>query len=299
MHTFLQDLRYGARTLVQNLGFTAAAVLCLALGVGATTAIFSVVNAVVVRPLPYAQPERLVRLYTEWPTWPGGGLHRFWTSAPEYLDLVRETKSWDSLDGWSVGGANVGGGNEPVRVTSCGVTGGLLKSLGVSPILGRPLTPEDDKAGAPLTAVLSYGLWQRAFGGDRGIVGRDIQFNGRGCTVVGVMPAGFQFPTGELDAPEIWAPLQIDPARPGGRGSHFLSLLGRLKPGVPLRQAQDELGAAREALGRDGDPEHPRVQPGDPRDPLVSAARRSGRPGETGHADADGRGRIRAADRLR
>jgi predicted permease len=241
MQTFTHDLRYGVRMLLRTPGFTIAAIVCLALGIGATTAIFSIVYAVLLRPLPYTQPDRLARLYTEFPKFPNGGLSRFWTSPPEFLDLRRDTKSWQNLDGWVNGGANLAGGNEPIRVTVSNVTGGLLETLGVSPIRGRLLTPKDDEPGVPSTAVLSYGLWRRAFGADPGVVGRDVLLNGQKCTIVGIMPGGFQFPPGEVDPPELWTPLQLDPTRPGGRGSHYLYLLGRLKPGVGLNQARQEV----------------------------------------------------------
>ena len=240
MHTFWQDLNYGVRMFRNSPGFAAISVVCLALGIGATTAIFSIVNAVLLRPLPFAQPQQLVRIYSEFPNFPGG-LLKFWISPPEFLDLQKYAKSWQSIEGWVNGGANLAGASDPIRVTASFVSGGLMESLGVSPMAGRLITRQDDAPGAPLTALLSYGLWQRAFGGARDLVGREIQFNGRKCTVVGVMPKGFQFPPGEADPPEIWAPVQIDRARPGGRGSHFLSIIGRLKPGVSIYQARDEM----------------------------------------------------------
>jgi hypothetical protein len=138
-------------------------------------------------------------------------------------------------------GVNLAGSNEPIRVTASYVSGGLLPSLGVSPAIGRLLTVQDDAPSAPVTAVLGYGLWQRAFGGDRGVVGREVRLNGRQCTVVGVMPKAFQFPPGETDPAELWSPLQIDPARPGGRGGHFLSVIAMLKPGVTIYQAREEM----------------------------------------------------------
>lgn len=226
--------------LLQSPGFSLAAVICLALGIGATTAIFSIVYAVLLRPLPYSQPDKLVRVYTEFPNFPNGGLRRFWTSPPEFLDLRKYTHSWQSLDAWVNGGANIDGGKEPSRVTTSFVSGGLLEALGVQPLQGRLLNPHDDESGAPLTAVISYGLWQRAFGGESGAVGKEIHLNGKKCSVVGIMPKGFQFPPGEADPPELWSPLQIDPAKPGGRGSHFLYLLGRLKPSVGIEQARQE-----------------------------------------------------------
>ncbi|HUQ91785.1 MAG TPA: ABC transporter permease [Bryobacteraceae bacterium] len=237
----MRDLRYALRMLLHRKAFTTAAVLCLALGIGATTAIFSVVNAVVLRPLPYRDPQKLLRVYTEFPTFPNGGLLRFWTSPPEFLELRRDTKSWDSLEAWSNGGTNLGGGQEPVRLQASFVSGGLLPMLGVPPLKGSLLTPQDDAPQAAQTAVLAYGAWQRIFGGDPNIMSREVKLNGRACTIVGIMPDGFQFPPGEIDPPELWTPLQINPASPGGRGSHFLYLLGRVKDSVSAQQARQEL----------------------------------------------------------
>ncbi|MEO8128181.1 MAG: ABC transporter permease [Bryobacteraceae bacterium] len=267
MQTLVQDFRYALRLLKRSPGFAAAAVMCLALGIGATTAIFSVVNAVILRPLPYAAPEQLVRIYTEFPTFPNGGLRRFWVSPPEYVDLKRDLKSWESIGGWTNSGVNFSGGNEPIRVTASNVTGGLLTSLGVAPLLGRLPTAADDVDGAPLVAVISSGLWQRAFGGERSIIGKNVQVNGRGCTVVGVMPGGFQFPPGEVDAPEVWIPLQLNPSQ-SGRGSHFLSLLGRLKHGVSYEQARGELNRLVQQQGLLASPNNHMFHP--ERHPIVA-----------------------------
>ncbi|MCC6362340.1 MAG: ABC transporter permease [Bryobacterales bacterium] len=261
----MRDLQYALRMLLRSPGFTAAAVLCLALGIGATTAIFSIVNAVVLRPLPYRDPQRLVRLYTEFPTFPNGGLRRFWTSPPEFLELRRDLKSWSSLDAWTTSGINLGGGQEPVRLQGAYVSGGLLRELGVSPVKGRLLTPQDDTPQAPLTAVISFGVWQRVFGGDPGIMNREVKLNGAPCNIVGVMPEGFQFPPGEVDAAEVWAPLQINPASPGGRGSHFLYLLGRVRDGVSVERARQELSQYVNAEGAKASPNthtfHPKFHP--------------------------------------
>jgi putative ABC transport system permease protein len=241
MTNFLRDLRYAARMLASSPGFTAAAVLCLALGIGATSAIFSVVHAVLMRPLSYREPDRLIRLYTEFPKASGPGQHRFWTSPPEYLELAHDLHSWESLDAWMTSGANLAGAASPIRVTGTFITGGLMPSLGVSPELGRAITPADDVDGAPGVVVISHGLWQRTYGGDPTAVGRVVQVNGRNTTIVGVMPAAFAFPPGDLDPTEIWAPLQLGLPNPRQRAAHFLYVLGRLKPGVSLRQAQDEI----------------------------------------------------------
>lgn len=239
----MKDLKYALRQLLKSPGFTIVAVVTLALGVGATTSIFSVVNTVLLRPLPYPEPDRLVRVYSEFPGFPNGGLRRFAVSIPEYLDLRRETKSWETLEGWISTGVNLAADTQPVRVTASFVTGGLLRTLGATPILGRSLSPEDDVPGAPPVAAISHGLWQRAFAGDPGVLGRDILFNGNKCTVAAVMPTHFQFPPGELNPTEIWTPLRIDPANPGGRSEHGFNLLGRLQPGVTLAQAQAEMQA--------------------------------------------------------
>jgi len=241
MGSLRQNVRYAVRMLVRNPGFSAAAILCLALGIGATTAIFSVVNAVLLRQLPYAHSARLVRVFTEFPNFPNGGLRHFWFSAPEFFDLRRDTNSFESIEGWVNQSVNLSGANEPVRATASYVSGGMLPMLGISPVLGRVLTPEDDKPNAPNTAVLSHGLWQRGYGGDPNILGRDIRLNGNPCTVVGVMPPSFSFPPGELNPAEFWAPLQIDPAQPGSRGGHFLNVLARLRSSASFSQAEAEM----------------------------------------------------------
>ncbi len=236
----MQQLRYAVRLLTKNPGFTAAAIACLALGIGATTAIFSVVNAVVFRPLPYAKPEQLVRVFTEFV---GGNndLRHFWVSGPEFLELKRDTKAWNGFELWFNQGVNLAGTADPIRVTASFMSWGMLPMLGVTPILGRTFNQEEDRPGVPYTAVLSYALWQRAYGGDRGIIGRDIRMNGVACTVVGVMPPGFAFPPGELDPPELWLPMRLDPAQPGGRGGHNFSVLARLKEGTSLAAAKSEI----------------------------------------------------------
>jgi putative ABC transport system permease protein len=254
MGTFGQDLQFALRMMRKNLGFTAAAVLCLMLGIGATTGIFTVVNAVLLRPLPYSHPEQLVRVYTEFPTFPNGGLPRFWTSAPEFFDLRRDTHSWASLDAWQTGGMNLGGASQPVRVTAALVSGGMLETLGVAPISGRLISAADDAPGAPIVADISYGTWKTVFGGDPNIVGRETRLDGKKCTIVGVMPRTFQFPPGESDPPKVWSPLQLDPAVQTNRGGHNYYLLGRLKPGVSPAAAQGELAALVESYGEHRSP---------------------------------------------
>src|SRR5215469_7726064 len=225
MEALKQDLRFAFRMLTKNPGFTSAVVVCLMLGIGATTAIFSVVNAVLLRPLPYRESDRLVRLYSEFPDFHPRALRRFWLSPPEFLDLKRETKSWQSLDAWVDAGANLVGITNPVRATASFVSGSTLQTLGVTPIMGRLITLEDDDPKSPLVVDISYGLWKRTFAGDPSIVNREVLLNGAKATIIGVMPDGFAFPPGEVDPPQLWSAIQIDPAKPGGRGSHFLYLV--------------------------------------------------------------------------
>ncbi|HXD34164.1 MAG TPA: ABC transporter permease [Pyrinomonadaceae bacterium] len=238
MEIFLQDLRYALRMLRKNLGFTSVAIITLALGIGANTAIFSVVNSVLLRPLAFRQPQQLVRVYSEFP---GMKLNKFWISPPEMFDIQKEAKSWEAIGAWAPGSQNVGTGTEPLRVTSAAVTRGLIDVLGVQPELGRNFSPEEDLNGGPRVALISHGLWQRAFGSEPGIIGKQIQVNSQATTVIGVMPPTFGFPPGSNDQVEVLLPFQFDPANPGSRGSHFLSVIGRLKPGVSIDQARSEM----------------------------------------------------------
>jgi predicted permease len=248
----IQDLKFGLRMLAKRPGFTAAALICLALGIGATTGIFSVVNTVLLRPLPYAHPKRLMRIYTKFPKFPGGGLRRFWVSAPEFLDIRRDAKLFQSVDAWVTSGVNLSGTSNPLYATASFVSGGLLRSLGVAPALGRLISPADDEHGANRVADISYGLWQRAYGGEPNIIGRDILLNGQKTTIIGVMPRDFHFPLGEPSPTEVWTPLQLNPANPGSRSSHYLSLLGFLKPDVTPPQAQAELASLVKYWGETG-----------------------------------------------
>lgn len=256
--TMLSDIRYTLRSLLKNPGFLTIAVLTLALGIGATTAIFSVVNAVLLRPLPYTQPERLARIYLESPT---RQVFRFAANVPEYLDLQRDTTAWESLEGWLNLGVNLTTSTEPTRINTSLVTGGMFRTLGLIAALGRGIEPDDGKPGAAPVIVLSHGLWQRAFAGNESVVGRKVLLNGRTHTVIGVMPANLRVALGDGEIAEAWSPLQIDPANPGDRNSHMLALLGRLKPNVTLQQAQSEIDALVKHVGETGSGH--RFQPGD------------------------------------
>ena len=238
MQTFLQDLKYALRMLKKNPAFTIVAILTLAVGIGANSAIFSVVNSVLLRPLPYRQPHQLVRVYSEFPTMQ---LKKFWLSPPELVDIQREAKSWETIGAWAPGGQNVGTASEPLRVTSAAITRSMIDVLGVQPERGRNFTEEEDRNGGPSVAIISHGLWQKGFGGASDIIGKQIQVDSAPTTVVGVMPASFAFPPGSNDQVDVLLPFQFNPANPGGRGNHYLSVIGKLKPGVTIDQAQSEM----------------------------------------------------------
>ncbi len=238
MTILFQDIRYGMRMLWKQPAFTIVAGITLALGIGANTAIFSVVNAVLLQPLPYGSPERLVRVYSEFPTM---NLRRFWISAPEYLDIQREAKSWEAIGAWAAGGANVSSTGEPIRVTSTRATRSLIDALGVQPAIGRNFSQQEDLVGGPRVAIISHGLWQRMFGGQADILGREFRINAETYNVIGVMPQGYAFPPGTNDPVEVWVPFQFDPANPGGRGGHFLHVIGRLRADARIEQAREEM----------------------------------------------------------
>jgi putative ABC transport system permease protein len=249
MRTLWQDLRHSARMLMKKPGFTLIVILTLALGVGANTAIFSVVNAVLLRPLPYQNPDRLVRL---WESNTKRGLPEGAASAPNFEDWRKRNQVFEQLAAQETTTYNLTGGGEPERVAAANVTANLFPTLGVSPALGRNFLPEEEQGGGGQVALLSYGLWQRRFGADPKLIGRSIQLNGAAYTVVGVMPDGFQFPQGIA----LWTPLVLDPAVfpwRADRSNHNLSVIGRLKPGVSLAEAQ----AAMDTLTRQLEQEYP------------------------------------------
>ncbi len=241
-----QNLKYAFRSLLRTPTFALAAVVCLALGIGATAAIFSIVNAVVLRPLPYKDPGRLVRLYTEFPT-EGAGLHKFWFSEPEVFD-IQGLKSFEAIGAWAIQGANISGTEQPLRVTTAFVNAPALQMLKVKPELGRLFARDEDKPGASKVLIISHSLWQSAFAGDRNIVGRQMYLDSAKCTIAGVMPEGFMFPPGETDPPQAWSPLQLNPLSTS-YASHGYSVFGRLRDGVTAEQARDEIARLVARLG--------------------------------------------------
>ncbi|HEV2298234.1 MAG TPA: ABC transporter permease [Candidatus Acidoferrales bacterium] len=237
LETLWQDARYAARMLRKSPGFTAVAVLTLALGIGANTAIFSAVNPILFEPLPYAHSERIMMI---WGVFQGD---RSWISFHNYRELLERNRSFDALaifEPWQPG---MSGPNEPERLDGQYVSNGYFRALGVAPAMGRDFQPSDDAYHGPHVAILSNGLWHRRFGGDRSIVGHQITLDGDAYTVIGIMPRGFDnvlSPTAEIWSPEQYNPSNIADTISAEWGNH-LSLVGRLKPGVTFAQGKADI----------------------------------------------------------
>jgi putative ABC transport system permease protein len=227
------DVRYAWRVQAKSPGFLAVAVVALALGIGANTAIFSVINALVLRPLPYVEAERLVLVYERRPQ---QGRERNVASGPDFVDWRERNQVFSSMDGWIGWVFNMTSGEEPERVTGALVSAGFFSTLGVQAALGRTFLPQEEKTD-PAVVVLGHGIWQRRFGSDPGIVGKTLQLNGRPFEVVGVLPAAFHFYASVYD---IWVPMDMGKFDTN-RGSHFLNVIARMKPGVMLEQARAEM----------------------------------------------------------
>ena len=230
-----QDLRYGLRMLAKNPAFTIIAVLALALGIGANSAIFSVVNRVLLQPLPYKNPEQLVIVWEENSK---QGFPKDTPAAANYVDWRDQNHVFEAMAAIGDISFNLTGVGDPERMDGRRVSASLFPLLGVEPQLGRAFRPEEDKPGANQVVIMSYGLWQRRFGGDPGIIGKPINLNGKSFTVVGVMPRSFQFPTRN---DQLWIPIAFDAKEAGNRGAHYLEVIARLKPGITLEQAQAEM----------------------------------------------------------
>ena len=235
METLLQDIRFAFRTLLKKPGFAIPAVLAMALGIGTITQVFSVVNRVLIDPLPFYQPDELVAV---WGSNKKLNLPRMTFSGADFLDLKAQNQGLKDVAAINFWGVNLTGGGEPERVQGFQVSASLFPTLGVKPILGRTFGEEEDQPGNDRVAVLSYGLWQRRFGGQPNIVGQTVQLNDKPYTVVGVMGSDFHYPRRSAD---IWTPLALDAKQQKDRASRFLLLVGRLKPNVTLEQAQAEL----------------------------------------------------------
>ncbi|MGI9627994.1 MAG: ADOP family duplicated permease [Longimicrobiales bacterium] len=231
-----RDIRYSLRQLRRSPGFAAVAILTLALGIGANTAVFSVINGVLLRPLPYESPEELVTVTSAFPSM---DFDRFWISPPEYFELREWNQVFDDIGGYRTGTASIETYDRPLRVPSAVASWSFFTTMGVGASQGRTFSEEEDLPGAAPVATISDGLWRRAFGEDPEIIGKSVRLGGVQTTIIGIMPPGFDIEDANVD---VWTPLQIDPGdHANRRGNHFLNLVARLSPGVTLDRVQSEL----------------------------------------------------------
>jgi putative ABC transport system permease protein len=249
METLLQDIRYGVRLIAKSPGFAAIAIFTLALGVGANTAVFSIVNGVLLNPLPYRHPDRLVAIYTGMKEFPRSSI-----AYPNFLDWVRDQRSFSQLAAFRQDDYSLIGMGEPQRVSAEMVSADFFSLLGVKPVAGRVFRPEEDRVGAQPVAILSGGFWKREFGASRGAIGRTLDLNGVGYTVVGVTPAGFAYESGNFQTnPDVFVPIGQwnDPTFRDRHAQMGMDAVGRLKPGVTLPQARADMDAVAQHLAQE------------------------------------------------
>src|SRR5437899_5087988 len=235
MGALIQDVRYGLRMLAKNPGFTAVAVITLGLGICANTAIFSVVNAALLRPLPYKDPTRLVYV---WSAERARGINQSTVSIPDLHDWRQQNRVFDGMAGWWSGTYNLSGGDEPQQVDGWTVSPNFFEVLGAKPELGRTFPPDEEQGSKDRVVVLSHAIWISSFGGNRGILGKTINLDGQPHTVIGVMPAEFASPFPNV---QLWVPW---PSRAGAlapRGARFMRVIARLKRGVIIERAQADM----------------------------------------------------------
>ena len=235
MYDILRDVRHALRGFARNPGFTALAIVTAAVGIGANAAMFSVVNGVVLRPLPYHEPHRLVYL---WETWSDGGTGPL--SYPNVVDWREQNRVFEHLVAYEQTSANLQDADAPLRVRSVNAEADLFVMLGVEPLMGRTFLPGEDQPGQPAVVVLSEALWERRFGANPSLLGRTVLLNGQSHTVIGIMPADFRFPAGSARS-DLWLPLRLPPNQVHNRASHFLGVVARLAPGVDLDTAQSQM----------------------------------------------------------
>jgi putative ABC transport system permease protein len=236
MQTFWQDLRYGARMLRKNTGFTAIAIITLALGIGTNTAIFSVINAVLLRPLPYTEPEQLVRIYEE-ETDSAISRERNEVAPANFLDWRRQSRTLVEIGAWAQEEQALASRDHADPIVVAFVSANFFSVLGINALHGRVFTSEEDQPDHDDVVLLGYGRWQRQFGGDPNVVGQRVDLDGWQSTVVGIMPAGFQYPRGA----EIWTPLALNNNQIQMRESHFLQVIARRRPSASLAQVRAEM----------------------------------------------------------
>src|ERR1700730_11062523 len=253
MESLIRDIRYAVRSLLKRPGFAAIAVITLALGIGANTAIFSVVNAVLLRPLPFPDPDRLVMV---WEDASFAGFPRNTPAPANYADWKAQNRVFEDLAALDTRSFNLTGDGDPQKIQSFGATANFFPLLGIKPVLGRTFSSEEDKPGASKVVMINYSLWQQRYGGERNIVGRDLLLNGEKYSVVGVMPAGFQFLDSQV---EMWVPICFTAEELAQRGNHYLTVVGRMKAGVTLAQAKPDIHTIQQRITHDHPNESGRI----------------------------------------
>lgn len=233
-------MRYAVRTLIKNPGFAALTIACLALGIGANSTIFSVVDTVAIRPLPFRDPDQLVSLHT---THRANGIERGGVSFLDVQDWRARTHGFVDVAAVTGRSLTLSGTDEPERFNGATVTWNMFPMIGIQPVLGRQIRQEEDTPGGPRVVLLSHGVWQRRYASDPNVLGRTITVNGNPHTIIGVMPPKFQFPA----QAQLWIPLvPIEYANP--RSTRELQVMARLKPGVSLQEARRDIGAVADGL---------------------------------------------------
>jgi putative ABC transport system permease protein len=245
MDSLIKDIRYGIRGLLKRPGFTAIAVITLALGIGANTAIFSLVNAVLLRPLPYNNADRLVMV---WEDASYAGFPKNTPAPANFVDWRSQNQSFEGMAAITTRSFNLTGEGEPEKLEANTATANFFSLLGVQPMLGRGFVPEDDNPPGGKVVVVSYELWQRVLGGEASIIGKNISLNGEKYTVIGVTPAGFQFLDQEVN---LWVPAGFGAEELSNRGGHYLWVFARLKPGVTVAQAQADIHGITQRIAHD------------------------------------------------
>ena len=245
MATLAHDLRYAVRVLRKNPGFATIALLVLALGIGANTAIFTVVNSVLLRPLPFPDSQRLAAVWEDAST---VGFPQNTPAPANFMDWKRQNQVFEDMAAMRNGAVSLTGAGEPELMLSAQVTPNLFAVLQVKPAMGRVFNAEDDRSGAPKTVVLTHGLWVRRFASDPAAVGRTVSLNDEKYTVIGVMPAGFSFPRSET---QLYMPMGFDAKAWAQRGNHFLEVIGRLKSGIGWERARGDMKTIASRLERD------------------------------------------------
>jgi len=248
METLINDIRFGIRSLIKRPSFTSIAVITLALGIGANTAIFSVVNATLLRPLPFKDPERIVMMWGYLPKLAQTS-DRLPSSAGNYLGLVKQTQTLQELAAFRQWSWQLTHAGDPEQLQGVRVSANFFEALGAGPALGQTFTPEQDQEGAAPVAIISHRFWQREFAADRKVLGKNLTLDGHTVTIVGVMPRDFEFPGGANMVPglqfatrnDIWMPLRMTDQERNNQGSLNLAVIGRLKPGITINQAENEL----------------------------------------------------------